>query len=571
MSEAAGLLQGSLRNLRRNKWLLVVLCAAFLLRLGFMLKFTPVISGDGCEYIRMGMEIRDGKPLTGVFEWPETMYGTFYPVLIAGVSRAGLSAEHAAKLLALLFGTGLVLMAFLLAKYVYGERVARYVAVLFAIFPVYVALSGSVFNETIYLTLWIAGIYWAVRALDSFRGRDFLFAGIFFGFSTLSRPEAFAYPMFIMVATGIVAVFRRAEWLKALRGVALLFGAWFVLMVPYAVFLHAHTGQYRFEGKWNINYTLGNRIDSGLGYFQAGLGLDDKLQLVGPLLDSSLYAAYTPYPHSIGDKLRYFGRVIHRNWPTAYAEVFSVDFGGPVTMLLVVLGLFGAEWSVRRVRHEFILAVMAISIVVLMLTAAHLEHRYSYPLPAIVLLWAGAGLESFQRWVKRTLSSWGEQGESLARVSGVAAVAGLCFAWIVFSIVGVRTDFYLMTQGEDYLGIKQAGLWLGAHDPGPKRIFGFEGRVAYYSGGTNIIFPYADSATTLKYLESKNIDYIVLDSMDVRSVPTLGQWFANGVPDSRAHLIYESSEGSSSDRIRVYSWDGSRLTSNRTSSAAEKE
>jgi 4-amino-4-deoxy-L-arabinose transferase-like glycosyltransferase len=571
MSDVTGRTDSRLGTLKRHKWLLVILCVAFVLRLGFMLKFTPVISGDGCEYIRMGMELRDGKPLTGVFEWPETMYGTFFPILIAGLSHLGLSAEHAAKFLALIFGTGLVLLAFLLAKYVYGERVAHYVAMLLAIFPVYVALSGSVFNETIYLTLWIAGIYWAIRALDSFRARDFLLAGMFFGFSTLSRPEAFAYPIFIIFATGVVALFRRTEWLKALRGAALLFATWFVLMVPYAVFLHAHTGQYRFEGKWNINYTLGNRIDSGMGYFQAGLGLDDKLQLVGPLLDSSLYAAYTPYPHSIGDKLRYFGRAIHRNWPTAYAEVFSVDFGGPVTMLLVVLGLFGAEWSVRQLRHEFILVVMALSIVVLMLTAAHLEHRYSYPLPAIVLLWAGAGLESFHCWAKQTLNGWGERARSLSGVGGAIGVAGLCLTLIVFSIVGVRTDFYLMTQGGDYLGIKQAGLWLGSHDSGPKRIFGFEGRVAYYSGGTNIIFPYADSATTLRYLDSKNIDYIVLDSMDVRSVPTLGQWFANGVPDSRAHLIYESTEGSSTDRIRVYSWDGSRISKNATSSRTEKE
>src|SRR5204863_9517571 len=206
--------QGSAPSLRRNKLLLGILCVAFLLRLSFMLKSTAVISGDGCEYIRMEMELRDGKHLTGVFEWPETMYGTFYSVLIAAVSHLGLSAEHAAKLLALLFGTGLVLLAFLLAKHVYGERVAHYVAALFSIFPVYVALSGSVFNETIYLTLWVAGIYWSIRALDSFRARDFLLAGMFFGFSTLSRPEAFAYPIFIIGATAIVALFRRADWLK---------------------------------------------------------------------------------------------------------------------------------------------------------------------------------------------------------------------------------------------------------------------------------------------------------------------------------------------------------------------
>src|SRR5258708_3995779 len=190
------------------KWLLVILLVAFVLRLGFMLRFTPVISGDGCEYIRMGIELRDGKPLTGSFDWPETMYGTLYPVLIAGVSKLGFSAEHAAYLLSLLFGIGLVLAAFLLARYVYGTRVGYFAAALFAVFPIFIGLSGSVFNETIYLTLWLFGIYWSIRALYSYRPTDFFLAGVLFGLSTLSRPEAFAYPLFIILATCVVAGFR---------------------------------------------------------------------------------------------------------------------------------------------------------------------------------------------------------------------------------------------------------------------------------------------------------------------------------------------------------------------------
>src|SRR5712672_214336 len=389
------------------KWLFGILLLAFVLRLGFMLRFTPVISGDGCEYIRMGIELRDGKPLTGSFDWPETMYGTLYPVLIAVVSKVGISAEHAAYLLSLLFGTGLVLGAFLLARYVYGTRVGYLAAALFAVFPILIGLSGSVFNETIYLALWLFGIYWSIKALDSFRPRDFLLAGILFGLSTLSRPEAFAYPVFIILATGLVALLRRISWLKAVRGVALLIGAWLILMAPYAAFQHRHTGQYRFEGKWNINYTLGNRIDSGMGYFQAGFTMDDKLKMIGPLLDSSIYAAYTPYSNSWPTKLRYFVHAIHRNWITTYDELFSVDIGGPVTILLVVLGLFGRPWDSRRLRHEFILVVMVISIVFLLLTAAHIEHRYAYPLPVIFLLWAAAGLDVFRDWMERTVSSWG--------------------------------------------------------------------------------------------------------------------------------------------------------------------
>jgi len=552
------------------KWLVAILLVAFLLRSGYMLQFTPVISGDGCEYIRMGIELRDGKPLTGSFDWPETMYGTLFPVLIAGVSKLGFSAEHAAYVLSLLFGTGLVLGAFLLARYVYGTRVGYLAAGLFAVFPIFVGLSGSVFNETIYLTLWLFGIYWSIRALDSYRALDFLMAGIFFGLSTLARPEAFAYPVFIMMATAIVALFRRISWLKALQGVVLLFGAWLVLMAPYAAFQHRHTGQYRFEGKWNINYTIGNRIDSGMTFWQAGYSINNRTHWVGPLLDSSLYAAYTPYPHGLRDKLRYFGKAIRRNWPLTYEEILSVDLGGPIMLLLVVLGLFGTEWSLDRLRHEFVLTVMAVSIVILLLTAAHVEHRYVYPLAVILLLWVAAGFDAMQNWTVGTVSSWGEKIRPFAGTAGKAAAVFLCLLLLVFSAVGMRTDWYFMIQREEFLGIKEAGLWLGSQSPKPKRMFGFEGRVAYYADAAIIIFPYADSAETLRYLESKQIDYIELDNWSMRNFPTLNDWFTNGIPDSRARLVFQSRQGSK-DQIKIYRWDEKGTPGVLVSSQAVKE
>src|SRR5258708_7791397 len=318
-----------------------------------------------------------------------------------------------------------------------------------------------------------------IRALDSYRPRDFLLAGVLFGLSSLSRPEAFAYPVFIILATGVVAFFRKISWLKALRGAALLFGTWLILMAPYAAFQHRHTGQYRFEGKWNINYTLGNRIDAGMGYFQAGFTMDDKLNMVGPLVDSSIYAAYTPYSRSFSTKLNYFGHAIHRNWLATYDELYSVDIGGPVTIFLVVLGLFGRPWSARRLGHEFILVVMAISIVFLLLTAAHIEHRYAYPLPVIFLLWAAAGLDVFRDWIARTVSLMGTAARPLAAYAAQIALVSACFLLTGFSLLGMRTDWFFMIQQKDFLGIKQAGEWLEAQQPKTKKMLGFEVPVAY--------------------------------------------------------------------------------------------
>jgi 4-amino-4-deoxy-L-arabinose transferase-like glycosyltransferase len=536
------------------KVLISIVAVALVLRIAFMLFFTPVISGDGCEYIRMGIDLRDGKPLTGSFDWPETMYGTLYPVLIAGVSRLGLSAEHAAYLLSLLFATALVPVAFLVSRRVYGTHTGYIAAALFAVFPVFVGLGGSVFNESIYLTLWMTGIYWSLLALDSFRPLHFTLAGILFGLATLSRPESFAYPIFLIGSAILVAVLRRIALWKALRGAALIFVPWLVLMAPYAAFQHAHTGQYRFEGKWNINYTIGNRMDAGMSFWEAGYTVDQKRHFIGPLLDSSLYAAYTPYPHSLRDKLAYMGRRIRQNWSRTYEEVVAVDFGGPLMLLLVVLGLFGTEWSTQRLRHEFVLIAMAGSIIFLMLTAAHIEHRYAYPLPVILLLWVAAGLVRFRDWTARTIQSWTTPLAHLWDRVAQLVVLSLCFLFVVFCLVGVRTDWYFLIQGRDFSGIKQAGLWLKHHAPPAQRMFGFEGRVAYYAGATIIIFPCADSTETLRYLESKNIDYIVLDSLSAHNLPTFAQWYENGVPDPRAHLVFQSNEGNK-DTIRIYKWD----------------
>src|SRR5258708_10102671 len=245
-------------------------------------------------------------------------------------------------------------------------------------------------------------------------------------------------------------------------------------MAPYAVFQHRHTGQYRFEGKWNTNYRLGNWIDTGMGSFQAGFTMAAKLRMLGPLLDSSIYAAYTPYSRSLPTKLRYFAHAIHRNWITTYDELFSVDIGGPVTIVLVVLGLFGRPWSARRVGHEFILVVMAISIVFLLLTAAHIEHRYAYPLPVIFLLWAAEGLDIFRDWMIRTLSSLGEALRAFANYAVQTAVVSFCLLLVVFSLVGMRTDWFFMIQQKDFLGIKAAGQWLCSREPKAKKLFGFE-------------------------------------------------------------------------------------------------
>ena len=251
--------------------LLWVLLVAFVLRLGWWLFQAPVVSLDGAEYLCAARNLIRGDGYTGCYAGPELMYSPLYPVLVAALSLVVRNVEAAAHIVSVVFGTGLVLVVFLLASQVYGGRVAYIAATLTAVHPVLVKLAGSTYNETVYLPLLVAGIFLGVRAVESAGRKYCILTGALFGFAYLARPEAFAYPIFFALAVLTVAVFRKKNLIAAGLAAALLLGTFVIVGLPYVSFLYRYTRQVRLEGKWNINFTIENRILAGMDYTQAAL------------------------------------------------------------------------------------------------------------------------------------------------------------------------------------------------------------------------------------------------------------------------------------------------------------
>ena len=76
----------------------------------------------------------------------------------------------------------------------------------------------------------------------------------------------------------------------------------------------------------------------------------------------------------------------------------------------------------------------------------------------------------------------------------------------------------------------------------------------YYAEGTLISLPYADICAGSAYLDSMNVDFIVLDSHWVGHFPELSDWMKHGIPDNRAQLIHAA--GIDADnRIAIYRWE----------------
>ena len=279
VGEVATKLEQSLRGclagvhlLRGQAILATIMLLGVALRVWWMVTQAPVISSDGGEYARMAEHLLADHALVGTFEGPEILYAPLYPVLIAGTMLVVSSSETAAHIVSLLSGMALVWMVFLIAQHVYGRRTAQICAFLAAVHPLLVALSGSIYNEALYLSILMAVVYSGLRALELQRRRDYLVLGICLGLAYLTRVEAFAYVLFFVAAL-LTAGLLQKRVRTAIVGLAIMCAAFFALASPYVTYFYNHTGSLRLEAKWDINYTMARNRLAGMSSNEADYGI----------------------------------------------------------------------------------------------------------------------------------------------------------------------------------------------------------------------------------------------------------------------------------------------------------
>lgn len=548
--------------------LVLITMGALLLRTYWMATQTPVISNEGSEYVRMAENLASGRGLTGNFPGPETMYTPLLSVLTAGLSFLTRNAELAAHLVCVVFGTALIIPVFFLALRIYGVRVAYLSATLIALHPLLIALSGSIYNENVYLPLLLAGVLFGIRALELCKVRDYVLVGLLLALAYLSRPEAFAYPAFFAFAVWASVILARVPVRRALLGSALILGTFLLVALPYIRFLYVHTGHLRLEGKWNINYTIANRVRSGMSFNEAAYGLGPDSSVAGPLLDPFRFASQTPFSHSLAAKMETLWANAKRNRHDISEFLHDSAIGGPAFLVLVVIGLFRKSWGPRRLFHESIIICMVISVLFLMVTAWDAEFRYIFPLVAFGVLWTAKGVNELGQWTRSLVCSI--KGRFIPTAKNMGLIVEVSSVVLVFAVAigGIRSNWLFVCEQPSYGNLRQAGLWLKSFSPGPKRIAAGGTVVTYYAEGTIIGLPYAESSRVLPYLDSEKVDFIIVDSHYSSSFPEVMDWIKHGIPDNRARLIYENGTNAG-NRIEIYRWGTMPDTGNQHQSSTE--
>ncbi len=544
------------RYAHTSKWALaLLLLAAFLVRVHYLRAHVVVLEGEGAGYAHQADNLLRGLGFESyLYPKPDLEHCWLQPILIAGTYLVVRDLDTATHIVSLVSGTLLVLWFFLLADRHYG-RSAAWIAALFAAFhPLIIALSTTGYAEILAAALQFGAIYWSLRFIEEDGRLSWLYAGALWGLSYLNRTECLPIPIFTIVLYFVYSLWRKGSlrsWVTRSALFALVFAAF---ATPYVMLFHHYTGKFLFEGKNLLNYTIGQRELEGKSLALASRELTADLRELGPSLDTSAYTTFSPYKTGVRDIARYYVRAAHRNAKWLRYELLDSDyFGGGLLVALAFLGLVGREWDQRRLIREGYLIGIAMYIFVALL-ATHLQiWRYAFTLLPFMLLWAGLGAFYLFEWSCRT-------SREIRIPARAGAIASACVVLLYVLLIFRLVNNAIPTMGDITSGwapnqaVKEAGLWLRHHDPGPKTTFTND-VFCYYSRSFESIFPYTDGETALRYLHEKHPDYVFLYSDSVNA-PYYSHWVEEGIPDPAAILIYNRvlSDGR---KILIYRWDHS--------------
>ncbi len=544
------------------------MAAAFGLRAAWLATHVAVIENDGAEYVRIAQNLLASGSYVGTMGGAELIFPPLYPLLIAGLSFLLPSTELAARMVSLLAGTATVIAVFLIARRLYGERLAFVVAGLMAVHPVLVTLSGTTFSEPLYIALLMWAVYWVIRGMQEPGLPAFLIGGVFCGLAYLTRPEAMGIAFLLAFLAMGSALLLKRPFVPALRNSILLLVACVAVAFPYIYFLWSQTGQVRFEGKSEINFIIAHRMLAGMNSNEASWGITPDLKEVGPLLDPNPHIRHVATATAAAGDTRLLmihdiPHAVNANAQRWLKSVFSIYFALPLFFVLVGFSLIRRSLEGRVLLPELALLVLLLFLMLPMFITTQPQTRFLFPLLPFLLLIGTRGAFWMATDLRRCVQL--HAGARLANACAWMVVLGsglLILALAQSALTSVRRGVTwriaipeFRESSSSNLPLKTAGQWLEQHYPGPKRVMDTGTVVSYYSAGTWVPLPYASPETVLKYIAAKHPDFVVVNGFSyAMSFPWGQPWLSEGISDRRVHLVYRAGDDNLSQRILVYHW-----------------
>jgi 4-amino-4-deoxy-L-arabinose transferase-like glycosyltransferase len=469
----------------------VILGAGFVIRI-ILFWQDKVIAADGIGYINIARSIFQQRDFSASSHFPPV-----YPMLIGLASYFAPYDEIAGKAVSLIMGGLVVIPLYLLGKRMFSEQVGLIAAILAALSPIFVSLSGLVLSQTTYITLLVTALYLCWTGFTRNSAKAALAAGFAFGAAYLTRPEG------IIVFAGVSAVFLflKPELPSKKDAMRLLLFAWLAFAVvasPYVLLLHKVYGTWQLTGKTSATLadSLGwylNRPDLKREPGFAGLTYLDVMKL---------------YPDFIWKN-------ILKNLPDVWVAL------RPYEWLLALVGLVNVLFSADRLRRLlfFLATLLPLGVII---TFFFVSPGYFSPYLPVFFLLMAKGLETVARWIQSAFMRLRLRrlGETVpwGGVIGIAMAANA----IMPTLLADRSVPYHYEQDGARYDHKLIGLMLRKYLPPKSRVMTKSARISFYGDFDMVDIPQASLPEILKAARDGKARYLIADGTLFFSRPQMG-------------------------------------------------
>ena len=187
--------RGRWRLPRRPGLLFAIVLLALLLRIAAIATdggYQPQNDPFEYDYLARSIATGDGYPPSGYLlqGGPTAFRGPAYPVLLGAAYAVSGDSVTVGRLLGALLGAAVVALLYLIAKRVWGRRVALMTAALAAVFPPLVLLSRELLSESLFIVFELGAILCVLEFRRSGRLLRWSVAtGLLCGLAMLTRPN----------------------------------------------------------------------------------------------------------------------------------------------------------------------------------------------------------------------------------------------------------------------------------------------------------------------------------------------------------------------------------------------
>ncbi|MFH1367085.1 MAG: glycosyltransferase family 39 protein [Patescibacteria group bacterium] len=478
-------------NKIRNIILIVVIFFALLIRI--FLSSGAIVSSDTAAYYSLAENMAKGELKIGtatdfskIIQPGFSFFIHLFNLLVNNIELAGQLVSLACSILT-------IYIIYLLAKKLFGFRVALISSVLFALNPLAIWYSGSPWTESAFTFFFLAAIYLFWVILEKKKG--------LFWFAVLGTIVAFSYYLRIaglsLLPVIIVLIFchnykiKERNIRKSILSAAVFLSAVILVILPYLIFLFQEKGSFSLTGQQDYAVVLNNQhkteeMDTEKERDQFLYRLNEDRTdyqingLDGNKINSSIKVILERFLSNLGYNIKF---------------VFGV-FGFEIILTLFAMYYYRKKYKNLR-KIWFLLIWIPFYLIIYYFGRPYF--RYYFPLSPIIIILSSLGISFLTSKVNT----------AFLRKSffGLLIFILLSFQLCVFVYNDYSFQLFSLFKTSE---AKSFGLRIKEEAGNDQKIMSTEWLITYYARGIHYPLPVDDYDSILEFSRNRDISHLLL-------------------------------------------------------------